>query len=293
MSWNEIEHGVYLGNFDAAQDESVLTLLNITHILTIHVLPLKQFIKSDLKYMFIPANDTMDTDLLSWFCDTNSFIKEGQEKGACFVHCFMGISRSATVVIAYLMNRYQLCYEEAYHMVKKKRNCILPNNGFQAQLKLYENMKWKINSSDIQYKLFYWNYHGQELDKGITCFQTYFLQNCRYATEQLSEPVFSCKKCRKVLFAGQNLLPHFRENNPPWYDSRWENLMVTNNDELCKKGLFIEPLPWMVNSIISKKGKLYCPECKSKVGSFNLLDSIIKESRTQVPLWRMDVLGSC
>ncbi|XP_013787242.1 dual specificity protein phosphatase 22-like [Limulus polyphemus] len=139
MSWNEIEHGLYLGNLDAAQDESVLTLLNITHVLTINVLPLKQFIKSDLKTkcMFIPANDTADSDLLSWFNDTNLFIKEGREKGACFVHCFMGISRSATVVIAYLMNQYQLCYEEAYHMVKEKRNCIIIPNYLQVVLTPY------------------------------------------------------------------------------------------------------------------------------------------------------------
>ncbi len=58
----------------------------------------------------------------------------------------MGKSRSATIVIAYIMNRMKYTYEEAYKLVKSARSIIFPNMGFVKQLKqynaiLYENAK--------------------------------------------------------------------------------------------------------------------------------------------------------
>jgi len=47
------------------------------------------------------------------------------------VHCHMGVSRSATVVIAYLMKYFHMTHREAYNFVKKKRSVINPNEGFR------------------------------------------------------------------------------------------------------------------------------------------------------------------
>ena len=49
-------------------------------------------------------------------------------------HCFAGVSRSATVAIAYIMKKYNLTVIEAYNMVKNKRNIIHPNEGFMLAL---------------------------------------------------------------------------------------------------------------------------------------------------------------
>lgn len=54
------------------------------------------------------------------------------------VHCKMGISRSASVVIAYAMKAFNMSLDEAVAAVKKKRSCIKPNQAFCAQLKTYE-----------------------------------------------------------------------------------------------------------------------------------------------------------
>ena len=43
----------------------------------------------------------------------------------------MGISRSSTIVIAYLMFSKKLTYRSAYNLVKEKRHIILPNTGFE------------------------------------------------------------------------------------------------------------------------------------------------------------------
>lgn len=51
------------------------------------------------------------------------------------VHCFGGVSRSASVVISYLMIKHNMSYEKAYMHVKIKRNIICPNPGFKRQLR--------------------------------------------------------------------------------------------------------------------------------------------------------------
>ena len=58
-----------------------------------------------------------------------------------FVHCYSGISRSATFVIAYLIEKLKIKYEDAYTIVKTKRNVICPNEGFMEQLRIYEKNK--------------------------------------------------------------------------------------------------------------------------------------------------------
>ena len=62
-----------------------------------------------------------------------------KQKGGCtFVHCVAGISRSATVCIAYLMKH--LCWElqKAFDFVKSKRSCVAPNLSFMGQLLAFE-----------------------------------------------------------------------------------------------------------------------------------------------------------
>lgn len=51
-----------------------------------------------------------------------------------FVHCGVGMSRSATVVIAYIMYKYKWSYEDAFLFVKDKRSIIQPNVNFEMQL---------------------------------------------------------------------------------------------------------------------------------------------------------------
>ena len=57
-----------------------------------------------------------------------------------YIHCVMGISRSPSIVIGYLMYKKKMKYEEAYDFVKNKRNVISQNPGFQEQLKNFEEI---------------------------------------------------------------------------------------------------------------------------------------------------------
>jgi dual specificity MAP kinase phosphatase len=56
------------------------------------------------------------------------------KNGKVLVHCQAGISRSPTIVIAYLMKIKNLTHDSAYHLVKSKRGIIEPNIFFVSQL---------------------------------------------------------------------------------------------------------------------------------------------------------------
>ena len=50
------------------------------------------------------------------------------------VHCHAGVSRSASIIIGYMMIKHNMSYIDAYMYVKMKRNIICPNRGFKRQL---------------------------------------------------------------------------------------------------------------------------------------------------------------
>ena len=67
---------------------------------------------------------------------------------------FRGKSRSATIVLAYLMQKNSWSLERALKKVRARRECVAPHEGFLAQLKLYESMGHCIDGSNVQFKMF-------------------------------------------------------------------------------------------------------------------------------------------
>ncbi|KAJ1073855.1 hypothetical protein K5549_007093 [Capra hircus] len=65
---------------------------------------------------------------------------ETRNRSKCLVHCKMGVSRSASTVIAYAMKEFGWTLEKAYNYVKQKRSITRPNAGFMRQLSEYEGI---------------------------------------------------------------------------------------------------------------------------------------------------------
>lgn len=145
--YSQILPGLYLSNAQAARDRNVLEHLKITHVLTIeaHRLPKSTFEGSNISTLFIRAYDLPSTNLLPYFPMANAFIDEGLQKGNVLVHCHFGVSRSATLVIAYVMQKYNLTFEQAYLFVRQRRRFINPNDGFCEQLKHYYKMGFDVS----------------------------------------------------------------------------------------------------------------------------------------------------
>lgn len=134
---NKVLPGLYIGNFKDARDVEQLKKNNITHILSIHdsARPMLE----DLKYLCIPASDSPSQNLIRHFKESTKFIHECRLRGeGCLVHCLAGVSRSVTLVVAYVMTITDFGWEDALSAVRAARSCANPNTGFQKQLQEFE-----------------------------------------------------------------------------------------------------------------------------------------------------------
>lgn len=85
-----------------------------------------------MKYKVIHAMDVPWENLSKHFAAGNRFIKEALSSGGTvFIHCYAGISRSAAMLIAYLMAEHHMNMFQAMSLVKSRRSVIFPNPGFQ------------------------------------------------------------------------------------------------------------------------------------------------------------------
>ena len=136
-SYEQITNKIYLGNEDTARDKEILNKLNISNIL-ICAEGCEPFFPNEFKYKILYIDDAIDENILSWLKEAFEFIDSSINN--IYIHCAMGISRSPTIVISYLMYKKKMKYEEAYNFVKEKRKVISPNSGFQEQLKKFETI---------------------------------------------------------------------------------------------------------------------------------------------------------
>lgn len=155
-SYNEILPRLYLGDIGTATNKQEIGRLGITDMISVEIKPLNQSdISSTVKnYLFINVMDHSKQDIMSHFDSSNEFIESALKvpSNKVYVHCVAGISRSASLVIAYIMKTRSMNYSEAFDLVSSKRRVIDPNEGFVKQLNLYHRMNYKLDISNIEYR---------------------------------------------------------------------------------------------------------------------------------------------
>lgn len=91
-----------------------------------------------IKFYGCNLMDNNETNIREHFEPALRFMHEALQNGSrVLVHCYQGISRSATFVLAYLMKYKQMTLMDALMMASKRRY-IYPNEGFLRQLIQYE-----------------------------------------------------------------------------------------------------------------------------------------------------------
>uniref|UniRef100_A0A8C4X4I7 Dual specificity phosphatase 8a n=1 Tax=Erpetoichthys calabaricus TaxID=27687 RepID=A0A8C4X4I7_ERPCA len=147
---------LYLGSQKDVLNKDLMAQNGITYVLNAsNTCPKPDFI-SESHFMRIPVNDNYCEKLLPWLDKTNEFIDKAKLSNCrVIVHCLAGISRSATIAIAYIMKTMGLSSDDAYRFVKDRRPSISPNFNFLGQLLEYEKgMKllkaWSTSSSKSQ-----------------------------------------------------------------------------------------------------------------------------------------------
>ncbi|RXN08128.1 dual specificity phosphatase 16 [Labeo rohita] len=130
---------LYLGcqrdvlNKELMQQNDIAYVLNASN-----TCPKPDFIP-DSHFLRVPVNDSFCEKILPWLDRSVEFIEKAKASNArVLVHCLAGISRSATIAIAYIMKRMDMSLDEAYRFVKEKRPTISPNFNFLGQLLDFE-----------------------------------------------------------------------------------------------------------------------------------------------------------
>jgi len=91
------------------------------------------------KKMYVRLIDADFSDISAHFEEAGQFIEdEIQNGGRVLVHCAAGISRSSSLVLAYLMKYRHYDLRKAFNLVKSSRRVVRPNNGFFQKLIDYE-----------------------------------------------------------------------------------------------------------------------------------------------------------
>ncbi|XP_075996372.1 dual specificity protein phosphatase 22-A [Genypterus blacodes] len=141
---NKVVDGLYLGNIRDAENRQALSQNGITHILSVYNNAKPVF--EDMTYLCIHAADASSQNLLQHFKEVIIFIHECRlSGGSCLVHCLAGVSRSTTMVVAYLMTVTPFSWDQCLTAVKAVRSFVGPNYGFQQQLQEYQSTQVSEN----------------------------------------------------------------------------------------------------------------------------------------------------
>ncbi|KAM6985538.1 dual specificity protein phosphatase 4 [Aplochiton taeniatus] len=134
----EILPFLYLGSALHASKKEVLDSMGISALLNVSSDCPNHF-EGAYQYKCIPVQDNHKEDISSWFLEAIEFIDSIQDSnGRVLVHCQAGISRSATICLAYLMKRKRVRLDEAFEFVRRRRSIISPNFSFMGQLLQFE-----------------------------------------------------------------------------------------------------------------------------------------------------------
>ncbi|ELP92469.1 dual specificity protein phosphatase, putative [Entamoeba invadens IP1] len=145
---SEIDNGIFLGSQHHASDQFLLEKLKIVAILS--VCDIEPYYSKKYSYKTISIIDLPETSILQYFDECVEFLMEKKRKREnVLVHCLAGVSRSATICVAYIMNTKSMSRDEAIQYVRTRRPVIQPNSGFMAQLAEYQRILEEKRSSKV------------------------------------------------------------------------------------------------------------------------------------------------
>ncbi|RAL04148.1 uncharacterized protein BO80DRAFT_348032 [Aspergillus ibericus CBS 121593] len=201
----EIVPGLFLGNVKASYDREMLQENCINAIVSLtdarwvwwNSATREAGIPED-RHKWVQCADSSTQDLLAHMSDICDFIDQmaspalqssstlpvkhehelsgnprDAHPGAVFIHCDLGISRSPTIIIAYLMRKYRAKREEVFTYIQFKQK-VKPNANFIRQLEVWEQVEYQVWDDEQRtvpkalYQAFLDNRAGILKSKGLT-----------------------------------------------------------------------------------------------------------------------------
>ena len=132
-SITQITDNVFLSDCSVSFNHKKINELGITHMLVIGD-TLKIHDEDKYSVLHIKIDDTADAKLKPHYDECYNFIADNKT----LVYCVNGISRSATVVVSYLMKKYKISAKNAIEHVKLYRPIICVEDHFLKELQRLE-----------------------------------------------------------------------------------------------------------------------------------------------------------
>ncbi|XP_029212077.2 dual specificity protein phosphatase 12-like isoform X4 [Acropora millepora] len=207
-----------------------------TRILTVDLEPLRLENEDLMILKHVQCLDEHDSDLLSFFDDCSEFITDGiDKKENVLVHC--------------------------------------PNDGFVVQLQLYEAMGNTVDKTNPAYKEYRLKLLANQLQSqqyGSKDLLSSVIKELK-DTSSSAHKSYKCRKCRLLLFDTNSVLAH--EPGSGQTSFKWQKQDLHKVDPKINTqctSVFIEPVTWMLPLLEGTvDGKLLCPKCNGRLGSFN------------------------
>lgn len=138
---SSITSSIFIGSDNFTEED--LKKNNISHIINISCNEDIQYDRITSWFIYLPDGGYTynERSIDDYFPLVNEFIQNViNNDGNVLVHCHMGISRSATLVIAYMIKTLNKSYEEVVKIVCDKRPVVDPCLVFVYKLMEYQKM---------------------------------------------------------------------------------------------------------------------------------------------------------
>ncbi|KAK8858581.1 hypothetical protein IAR55_002810 [Kwoniella newhampshirensis] len=249
----EVVDGLWVGDLVAAMDTEGLEQRGITNILSL--LRPRLVFPPSLSVYPLEIDDAADTDLLTHLPSCVAWIEaildlrrrsldpsaandpprpraleiapiaQEPQPGGVLVHCQAGMSRSASVVAAYLMKTMEMDPMEAVDMLRERRPVVEPSSTFWHQLGLYYNADGRVSLKDRSTRQFYMERTTSQFMNGDGGAPSIDKMAKYPGTPSPSNPPtpmgghgrrkIRCKMCRRHLAVREHMMDHILDQVPP------------------------------------------------------------------------------
>ena len=156
VEWNNIYPDkvldyLYIGSLRSAQTPKVYDVLNIGYVVTCG--RNMQINHEGVKRLELAVEDVEEQSLNPYFEQLCEFIEVNKDSSSILVHCFAGLSRSATMILSYLMKRKNMRLDESMKYLVNIRPNIHPNTAFMKELIRYDKELFGSDARPLDYTL--------------------------------------------------------------------------------------------------------------------------------------------
>ncbi|MGL5264295.1 MAG: dual specificity protein phosphatase family protein [Candidatus Rhabdochlamydia sp.] len=152
----EICPQLFLGNQESAQNFFFIQSRKITHIINSASKDFASYAFPGVQHYDIPLSDELNASITPYLAASVNFIKKAQKEGGSVLsHCEQGLSRSVSIVIAYLISEEGMTYRSALNKIREVRPQAQPNPTFAKELNQFylSNKLQKLSKPSTDFSL--------------------------------------------------------------------------------------------------------------------------------------------